>query len=199
MGRSACIDPAGFGHNGAMGLGVSVGLLRHGEHARPRFLRLRRARNALREIFDPVTVHDFDLYFYESATSSTLADAVNRALTDAGHRPFREPPARGRSRVSFDLPSDGLGRLNGRLPEPLVDVYLPIELNEVLQGDGIRIASTASLQAACERAAAALGALPDPGDDPSELEPEDGERYVCAALLAAAQASLRHRAAVVIN
>jgi hypothetical protein len=182
-----------------MGIGVSLGLVRQGEHPRPRFLRLRRARKALREIVDPVTVHDLDLYLYESVGATTLLDAVNRTLAAADRRPYREPPGRNPSRVSYDLPSDGLRRLDSRFTEPLVDVYLPIDLEGVLHGEGIRIASTASLQAACERAAAELGPLPDPDDDPAELDPDGEERYACAVLLAAARASLRHRAAVVID
>jgi hypothetical protein len=69
----------------------------------------------------------------------------------------------------------------------------------VLQGEGIRIAATGRLKSSCERVAADLEPLPDPDNDPSEFDADDEERFVCAALLAATELSVRHGAAVVIG
>jgi hypothetical protein len=180
-----------------VGLGVSVGDLGHREGPAPRFYRLRRLRRAAWSLIDPVEVRDLDLYLYES--SNRLLDAVNRTLAAAGLPAHDEPSTHGRAPVSFDLPSDGLANLERRLGEPLVDVYLPRDIEDVLQGEGIRVASTTRLKSACERAASDLGPLPNPEDDPSDFDAENEERFVCAALLAAAEASLGNGAAVVIG
>jgi hypothetical protein len=148
-------------------------------------------------LIDPVEVRDFELDTYEA--SNRLLDEVNRTLVTAGLPVHDEPLPQGWEPVSFDLPGDGLARLERRLGEQLVDVYLPREIREVLHGEGIRVAPTRRLKSACERVAAELEPLPDPDDDPSEFDPEDEERFVCAALLAAAEASVEHGAAVVIG
>jgi hypothetical protein len=180
-----------------VGLGVSVGALSGHEGAPPRFYRLRRLRQAFWSVIDPVTVCDLDLDVYESA--SRLAARIDRTLAAVGLPSHQEPSAHGSEPFSFDLPGEGVARLEQRLGEPLVDVYLPRELDGVVDGPGIRIASARRLHAACARAAADLGPLPDPGDDPAEFDADGEERYVCAVLMAAADESLRRGAAVVVS
>jgi hypothetical protein len=177
-----------------VGLGVSVGDLGP-ERWRPRLYRLRRLRAWLWSLVDSDVSRDIDLFGYES--DRNILAAIDDTLAQAGLPPHREPATA--VPVGYDLPSNGLSRLQRRLGEPLVDVYLPRELDGVLERDGFRIASAHSLLEACERAASELGSLPEPDADPADLERDDEERYACAVLIAAARTGLRQGAAVVIG